>query len=236
MDGKTSFMEVYTYGFAEIEDVRLDNLMSENPALFLRRVWDYLRNAIPLFTSPMGIQSKLNDYTEPVFSDATFETDGETTAFVGTPEMEYVVVTVDDSVVASIETTTEATANGVTYNYETGEITFDVAPQAGTIYVDYYTDGYFNSELNTQELYILGVCFRVVWFNKIANTFLRTTPKIKDKNFNMDSSWGMEQADTAKLRAMRSELTDAMAAYENTLAYKTTVPMTSQLLNKSIIG
>ena len=71
-----------------------------------------------------------------------------------------------------------------------------------------------------------------MWFNKIANTFLRTTPKIEDKNFNTDSSFGVEQADTAKLRSMRIELHDMMAQYENSLAYKSIVPISSQLLNR----
>ena len=84
-----------------------------------------------------------------------------------------------------------------------------------------------------KELSILGIAFRLVWFSKIANTFLRTTPKIKDKNFNMDSSWGVEQADTAKVKSLKTELVDAMKEYENSLAYGVVVPSARQLLNRA---
>lgn len=233
--GTTPFMSVYEYGFTEIDDVRMSDLMDENPALFLRRCWDYLRNAIPLFTDPKGMQDKLQDYVAPVFSDASFQGDGTSTVFHGEAGEQYVDVLVNGSVVSVIEVEGDApvTVNGVTYDPVTGDITFDTAPAAdATIEVDFSIDGYFNSELNQDEIAILGKCFSVVWFNKIANTFLRTTPKIKDKNFNTDSSFGVEQADTAKLRAMRIELQDMMAAYENTLAYKVVVPAGRQLLHR----
>lgn len=233
--GKTPFFDVYEYAFTEIDDVRMSTLMDENPALFLSRCWEYLRNAIPLFTSPKGMQDKLKDYVEPTYSEQHFNGDGTETTFNGEPDMDYVIVSVDTIVKAVIDTTDAegetVTVNGITYNITTGEITFTEAPQ-GSIFVDYNTNGYFNAELNHDEIAILAKCFSVVWFNKNANTFLRTTPKIKDKNFNTDSSFGVEQADTAKLRSMRIELHDMMAQYENSLAYKSVVPISSQLLNR----
>lgn len=232
----TNFLDVYEYAFTEIEDVRLDNLMSENPALFLRRCWDYLRNAIPLFTAPKGMQDKLKDYEQPQFDSQSFVGDGTSTAFAGSPGMADVTILIGEVVVAVLsasEASPIATQNGVSYDFETGTIEFDVAPEADAdIQVDYYTDGYFNRELSVEEIAILAKCFSVVWFNKIANTFLRTTPKIKDKNFNTDSSFGVEQADTAKLRAMRIELQDMMSDYEQTMAYKVVVPTGKQLLNR----
>lgn len=233
----TNFLDVYEYAFTEIEDVRLDNLMSENPALFLRRCWDYLKNGIALFTAPKGIQDKLNDYVMPQFATSSFTGDGATTTFSGVSSMEYSTVLVGKSIVAVLSASAEApevSQNGVTYNFETGNITFDDAPESGAkIQVDFYTDGYFNNALNKEEQAILAKCFSVVWFNQVANTFLRTTPKIKDKNFNTDSSFGVEQADTAKLRAMRIELQDMMSDYEQAMAYKVTVPNGRQLLKRA---
>lgn len=235
--GTTPFMDVYDYAFTEIDDVRMSDLMDENPALFLRRCWDYLRNAIPLFTDPKGIQNKMQDYVAPILTDVGYTGDGTTTVFSGTANAEDIVVMVGAEVVAILEADLESgdpvTDNGVTYDPATGDITFAEAPAVNDIIsIDFSAGGYFNQELTKDEIAILGKCFSIVWFNKIANTFLRTTPKIKDKNFNTDSSFGVEQADTAKLRAMRIELQDMMAAYENTLAYKAVVPSARQLLNR----
>ena len=103
--GKTPFFDVYEYAFTEIDDVRMSTLMDENPALFLSRCWDYLRNAIPLFTSPKGMQKKLADYSAPISSSQTINGDGTTTTYAGTPNMDYVVVSSTDGVIAVIDTT-----------------------------------------------------------------------------------------------------------------------------------
>lgn len=230
--GVTYFSDVYPYGLAEIDDVRLDNLKSTDPALYLQRLWDYLRNAIPKFTAPKGIQVKLTDYVTPVFTDAKYQGDGTQTEFSTGANADYVCITDENgSSIAVIMPETSLTSGGVTYDAENGKITFDTAPNYA-FYVDSYVDGYFNQELNETEKSILGIAFRIAWFSKIANTFLRTTPKIKDKNFNMDSSWGVEQADTARIKALRVELVDAMTDYENTVAYHVTVPSGNQLLNR----
>lgn len=229
----TNFADVYEYAVAEIDDVRLENLKKTNPALYLRRLWDYLRNAIPLFSSPMGMVKKLENYVAPTFDDETFVCDGQTTVFTLSTGGECICVTNDrGNVVAVIIPAESTTDRGVTYDEETHTLTFATAPH-GEIYVDLYTDGYFNFDLNIKELSILGIAFRLVWFSKIANTFLRTTPKIKDKNFNMDSSWGVEQADTAKVKSLKTELVDAMKEYENSLAYGVVVPSARQLLNRA---
>lgn len=228
----TYFAEVYPYGLDSIDDIRLDQLKVSDPALYLRRLWAYLQSAIPYFTSPQGIQAKVTDYTEPSFADFNFAGDGTTTVFTVAPSMEYVCIeSAEDTPIAVIFPSVSATENGITYDSENGTLTFDTAPDYD-FYVDLYADGYFNKELNIQEKAILGIAFRLCWFKKIANTFLRTTPKIKDKNFNMDSSWGVEQADTARVKALKVELVDAMADYEQYLAYKAVVPTGRQLLNQ----
>lgn len=228
----TQFSEVYPYGLNGIDDIRLEQLKVNDPALYLNRLWAYLQNAIPYFTSPQGIQDKINDYVEPEFSDFDFVGDGETTVFVVDKEKEFVCVeNAENEPIAVIITAQSTSVNGVTYDPIEGTLTFDTAPDY-EFYVDLYTDGYFNSKLNIQEMAILGIAFRLCWFKKIANTFLRTTPKIKDKNFNMDSSWGVEQADTARVKALKVELVDAMADYEQYLAYKAVVPSSRQLLHK----
>lgn len=231
--GVTNFADVYPYGLNDIDDIRLEQLKENDPALYLRRLWAYLQSAIPYFTSPQGIQDKVGDYTEPIFSDYNFSGDGTTTVFTVDAGQEYVCVETseENTPIAVIFTDGVTTVNGVTYDPEAGTLTFETAPDYD-FYVDLYTDGYFNQELNTQEMAILGIAFRMCWFKKIANTFLRTTPKIKDKNFNMDSSWGVEQADTARVKALKVELVDAMADYEQYLAYKAVVPMSRQLLNQ----
>lgn len=233
----TQFSDAYEYSLAEIDDIRLIQLDVANPALYLYRLFSYMQNAIARVTNPKGIQERIGNYTEPILKQSTHTGDGTTTVFTVGENADCVTVSdKDGEIIATIIPSESSSANGITYNAENGTITFDVAPAQGYVFnADLYTDGYFNVELNIYEMNILGIAFRYVWFSKIANTFLRTTPKIKDKNFNMDSSWGVEQADTAKLRAMKTDLVDAMADYERYLAYYSTVPNTWQLINQASI-
>lgn len=230
----TKFSDAYEYSLAEIDDIRLTQLNVTNPALYLYRLFAYMQNAIARVTNPKGIQERLGNYTEPILEQFTFTGDGtETTFAVGTGAECVTVSDKDGEIIATIIPSESTSVNGITYDAELGTLVFDVAPLDGFVFnADLYTDGYFNVDLNIYEMNILGIAFRYVWFSRLANTFLRTTPKIKDKNFNMDSSWGVEQADTAKLKAMRTELVDAMADYERYLAYYNTVPATWQLMNR----
>lgn len=77
----TNFADVYEYALAEIDDIRLFRLNEVNPALYLYRLRDYIRNAIPQVSHPKGIQEKLCTYKEPILNQFTFEGDGETTVF-----------------------------------------------------------------------------------------------------------------------------------------------------------
>lgn len=237
----TKFSDVYEYGLNEVDDVRLDRLKSVNPALYLNGLWAYLKNGIALFTDPKGIQDKLYDYTEPVLNELSYSGDGTTVTYTAPSGVDC--ISISDSkgntlavIIPSVSNRSVGTETySSTYDSEAGTITFDTAPTSDAVFnVDTYTDGYFHTQLNIYEMEILGIAFRYCWFSHLSNTFLRHTPKIKDKNFNMDSSWGVEQADTARLKAMKVELNDAMASYERYLAFKAVVPEQRQLMNTGV--
>ena len=234
---KTLFTDVYEYALSEMDDIRLIRLDETNPALYLYRLWSYMQTSIPYVSSPKGIQERLSDYVKPILNQFTFVGDGATTVFTVSQGADCLTVSdKDGEIIATIIPSVSTAENGITYDPTAGTVTFDTAPANETTFnVDLYTDGYFNVGLNVYEMNILGIAFRYVWFSKISNTFLRNTPKIKDKNFNMDSSWGVEQVDTARKKAMWNELHDAMANYEHLIAYSATVPTTNQLMHQASI-
>lgn len=68
----TAWAEVITnYGLVAINDIRLYEELETNPALFFRKMAQYMANAIPLFNRPPEIVSYMYVY-EPTYADYSF--------------------------------------------------------------------------------------------------------------------------------------------------------------------
>lgn len=234
----TYFADVYPYALAKIDDIRLDKLLGRNPALLYRRMWLYMMNAIPKFTSPKGIKEILK-YEKPIFSDFSQTGDGVNATFnTLNVDVDMAFISINGVVVNYYDSNDDKPDTSV-YNPVLGTVTFDVAPELGAdIDVDFYNDGYF-IELKNDHPYIetiksiLGTCIELMWFTRIANNWLRIAPKLKDKNFSIDSSWNTEKADDARTKETKRTLNTEMRDFEAELAYQEIVPAQKQLLKSA---
>lgn len=235
----TYFMDIYPYALAKIDDINLNKLLSKNPALLYRRLWSYMMNAIPKFTSPKGMDELLI-YVRPVFKDNSFTADGIAATFdTKITEPDMACISVGDMVVNCYDSTAEEPDTSM-YDPVMGIITFDVAPTEGTeIEVDFYTDGYFikikpyNTYIATISQ-ILGSCIELMWFTRVANNWLRMAPKAKDKNFKIDSSWNTQKSDDGRIQAITQSLNTEMREFELMLENKRIVKSQDQVV--SVIG
>ena len=73
---KTPILKILTeYCSVYVDDIRLRELAQTDAPLYARKMWQYLRAAVPLFTLPEGMQEYLlgtqehPNLTEPLIAD-----------------------------------------------------------------------------------------------------------------------------------------------------------------------
>lgn len=221
----TSWSEIITdFALTEIDDVRLTEELSENPALFFRRMSLYLKNGAAYFDNPPEIQNWLKS-TEPQFED--YEWVGETSAdetVVDTGIIGYELMSVVTICTDSVGTVVTKPYHDAVYDSETGEVTFPAGIEDGTVFsLDFYTDGQFENTLTLEEKRILGKCTALVWNERFDGNWLNMQPKIHDKSFTVGSESAHIRAVSEKMRRLRAELNDEIRRYEQNVAYRNTV-------------
>lgn len=219
-----------------INDLRLNRELSENPALFFRKMSLYMKNAIARFNRPPEIRNWLS-YTAPTFDAFTYTTSEEAqsdititnTAMTGYDLMSAGTVTED---VYGNPSYTAFT--GASYDSETGTITIsassDAPVAAGTVLsFDFYTDGTFTNDLTDAQRRILALCLQYTWELNFANDWLNRVPRAKDRSFDAGNVANQTRANTERLNAVKRALDDAMAAYSQNCAYVTGVKAENRL-------
>ena len=229
----TEYCDVY------VDDINLKTLAAEDKPFYARRMWGYLRAAIPLFSLPANMQlylvgtAKNPKLTEPVFDSYTYTTAEEITDnFTLTLGDEYKgfelycfrLREVDD-----FDNVILLPTSGISYDKEAGTVTFTATPEnpipKGTIFdMDFYTDGSFAETLTLEEMHILGLCFQIVWQTRFMNDWLSNVSKVEDKSFYEQNRANKIKADTERLREMRTILAEEMRRYEQNLYYRKTFP------------
>lgn len=217
----TAWAEIITdYAMVEINDIRLQKDAKENPALFLRRMSLYMKNAIPLFSDPPEEQAWLSA-TEPAFADASWVSSGSeeeetvTTEYRGFDLMSVVQEQTARTGELLLLPYTEAA-----YDPETGVVTFPGGIPEGTIFrMDFYTDGSFANDLSLAEKRILGKCMALVWEERFSGDWLNMQPKVNDKSFNVGSEANHIRSMTERGKALRAELYAEISRYAQNLQY-----------------
>lgn len=219
-----------------VDDVRLSELLETDPPLYARRMWGYLLPAIPLFNLPAEMPMYLTgDKTAPKlippqYADTTYiapaDIDSGTVISLGAEYAGYELcgcrLREENAVTGSVALTPVA----VDYNSETGDVTVSGAEpilSGSTLEFDFYTDGYFVEDLSRDVLNILGLCFAVVWQTRFNNDWLSNVSKVEDKSFSEQNRANKMNADTARLKELRSDLAAEMRRYEQNIYYRTAV-------------
>lgn len=219
------------YAAVEISDVRLDELLETNPALYFRKMAGYVLNAIPRFNRPPEIRTWLT-YTAPIFDDLYYTSDTTqvlpVTVDTGKTDFDLCSVGLIGTDALGNPYYTPVTAS---YDSDTGEVVIQSDLQAGQeVQFDFYTDGSFTNTLTVDMLRILSLCMQYVWESRFTNDFLIQFPKIKDKSYGVEAEANTSRAGTERLRMLKEQLNAEMLRYEQTLAYIQTMPIGNKLV------
>lgn len=217
-----------------INDLRLNNELAENPALFFRKMAFYMKSAIPRFNRPPEIKSWLT-YTEPEYNALVYTVGDEQTESFTVPSglTGYDLMsagTMAEDVYGNPEYTPFAAAS---YDPETGDITVNASETepvpAGTVLsFDFYTDGAFDNDLTDGQRRILALCLQYVWEQSFTNEWLNRAPRAKDRSFDAGNVSSQTRANTERLNAIKRTLDDEMNGYAQTCEYMQAVPQTSR--------
>lgn len=207
-----------------INDLRLNRELAENPALFFRKMAFYMKDAIPRFHRPPEIRDWLI-YTEPSYDSLTVSVDEKKTADftleTTVPGYEIMSAGIMTEDVYGNPVYTPAEAG---YNAETGDITIhasaDEPVEAGTVFsFDFYTDGVFANDLTDAQKRILALCLQDAWEAAFSNEWLNRVPRAKDRSFDAGNVANQTRSNTERRAAIKRQLDDALAAYEQNCAY-----------------
>jgi hypothetical protein len=212
-----------------IDDVRWTEQLTLNPAQFFRAKSQALISAIPRFNRPPNIQQYLK-YTEPSYSDTT-HTVINTDVFpltVETGNIGYELCSVGYVITDSAGGATYNSITDFTYDSETGNVVVNEQLQEGTVIdFDFYTDGYFENDLDDTQKRLLGLCVAYDWYYRFENAFLNVLNPITDKTFSPRSATAEDKrANTARYTEIGRQLSSELIAYEQRLYAMKYIPKT----------
>lgn len=190
MEG-TSFFEVYKRAITEFKDPTLKALLENNTILFSETMYNFLQNAISLFTIPTKASERVKNISEPYTLENAFVADGITNEFILTS---YPEENIDDFIF-------EFRINGeildAEYIEETHTVRFEQVPTPSSdISVNIYFIGGWNTTLYNEEIYILSQFIVACWSEFIANDKLDIIRLLGDTDFNLSSNATTTQAKT----------------------------------------
>ena len=180
----TSYFEIYKRAITEFKDPTLKKMLGNNTILFSETMYNFLENAISLFTTPHEASLRVHDRAYPYTLTETFECDGEQNTFIleNPPEDDLV----DESI---FEFSVDGKAVDGNYNPTTHTITLNMLPPAdSTLESDIYYIGNFNHKLYDEEIYILSQFIVACWSEFITNDKLDIIRLLGDTDFKLTSN------------------------------------------------
>ena len=229
----TPILQVITeYCEGYVDDVRLEETRSTDPALYLRQTWFFLRIAVSLFTRPAEMREYLS-LTEPSFGAAksTLSEDahGSAVLSLGSEYAGYelascrLAVTGPDGVISYY-------AVPFSYDAETGNITVTGDFPAGTVFdMDFATDGEFQNTLTPEMMDILGTAYGLAWRERFNADWLSMVSKPEDKSFREQPRAADKRANRDQIEAMRVSLAGKMRRFEQSVYYRQFVPASGRI-------
>ena len=219
----TAIADIITQAMVYIDDIRLQEQLAVNPALFYRRMSDYITAAMPLLSSPPQLFEYVSkEYTAPEYGEMYWTSTEASMAEETVISTDYIGY--DLCSVVSIDAENNATAYpDATYNSETGEVTFPQQVAEGINYeIDFYKDGE-TADLTPTMVRLFALAIAIVWDERFSNAWLNITQKIRDSSFQtVNESTYMDKL-TNRQKENRQRFQDEMRKYEQNSAYKTVV-------------
>lgn len=218
----TAIAEIISEAMIYIDDVRLQEQLDSNPALFYRRTSAYVSAAMPLLSSPPELLEYIEkDFTEPQYDDFTWISTEESVTSESTQvetgcigyDLCSVVTYSDDGMYVNPYTEFE-------YDSETGIVTFGIQELAGVKYeIDFYKDGEVKDLTHSMKR-LFALAISIVWDERLDHNWLALTPKLKDSSFQtVNESNYMDKLAIRKV-TNRQAFQDELRKYEQNNAYR----------------
>jgi len=193
--------ESLQYNF--LNDWVLEQLLKDNPVLFMRRMSGYVQMARPMIQTPKEFVNM--PFILPLFGESEQIMDGVLDEW-HTGQIDYEMVVVR-----------EIDANGDTldypahvYNPLTGIITFYEIPNDGAIMsADFYSDGRFEIPVRfvpDDYIHLLRIAVLAVYDERFASSSLDRVQKPSDRTFTVGSEANWLRENAAKAGGIRALL------------------------------
>lgn len=222
----TTWAQLDAAAMVLIDDVRLTEQMAISPALYYRRMSLFVQAAIPMLSRPPELLTYLtNTVDEPQYTDfewiSTEESKlSETVVATGAVGYDICSCVIDEVLT---DGRVMQTPYAVTYDAETGNVTFPQQSASGIVYqLDFYKDGSF-ATLSDAQIQLFASAIAVLWDERLLNTWLSRTPKINDSSFaTVNEANYTEKTSQAHLRREQS-FHEQLKHYEQLCSYQTVV-------------
>lgn len=222
----TSYFTIYKRAITEFKDPTLKNLLDNDTVMFSQVMYNFLENAISLFTNPIPAQKRVNDRVPPKFYTQTFKGDGSTNQFTLTDAPEASLIddclfeyTVDGN---KVDGTYSAIPGGVvgeaivgsTHTEGTPTVTLEPTPCVGSeIVINIYYVGNWNVNLYPMEEYILAEFIMAAWSEYIQNDKLDIVRLLGDTDFKLTSVSSATTSKSSWYVVNRETVTKRMTKY-----------------------
>lgn len=188
----TSYYTIYKKAVTEFKDPTLNKLLEQQSVLFFEVMYNFLENAIPLFTNPTISRKKIRNNIQPQNFVNEFIGDGITSQYLiqNHPQSKDMDNTI-------IEITVNDEPASAQYDELTNTVLFNDIPSEGSnIKVQLYYVGSFVETLNYDEEYILSQFIVACWSEYIANDKLDIIRLLGDTDFKLTQNSTTTQAKT----------------------------------------
>lgn len=217
----TSIAEIISEAMIYIDDVRLQEQLRSNPALFYRRMSAYVSAAMPLLNSPPELYHFVSkDLVMPTF-DSTGWVSTEESTIQDTNEVDTGMTGYDlcSVVIRSEDGMYTEPYTGYEYDSETGIVTFPIQQTSGIEYeIDFYKDGEV-AELTFTMKRLFGLAIAIVWDERLDHAWLALTPKVKDSSFQTVNESNYMDKLAIRRVTNRQAFQDELRKYEQNNAY-----------------
>lgn len=227
----TSWAEIIaTSTMPIIEDVRWNEELALNPAGFYCSKSVMVPLAVAMLNHPPELYKALvTDMVDAEYGDMLWvSTDASKEAETIVPS-DYAEYDVVSCVIREIDKfgNVSLTPYDITYDAETGSVTFPIQENAGVEYeVTFYKDGSFSFDLTPAQIRLVGVAIACVWDERFSRNWLNIQMKLKDSTFDTVNESNYIQSVQKRLLQNQQWLTSLCRAYEQEITYWDVVPKT----------
>lgn len=222
----TTWAEICAAAMVYIDDVRLTEQLAISPALYYRRMSLFVSSALSELNKPPELKDYLNrekvlpSYGDYAWASTVESMAGATAVQTGMTGFELCSCVISETL---NDGRVMQTPYAVTYDAETGVVTFPQQESVGITYeLDFYKDGSF-ATLSDSQMRLYAKAVALVWEEQFNSDWLARTPKIHDSSFTTVNEANYTEKTSQALSRTRIAFYDALRDYEQLCAYNTVV-------------